>query len=181
MSYKGKLLVAHPNLKDNSFFEKSVIYIFEHNIQGAQGIIINKATEYAVESIVQQRGLPYLSNEQVYKGGPLNTRAISILHTDDWYSSNTITCNAFGLSSDDFMLQKLSMGNEPRNWRMFAGMCGWGPRQLETEIDGNTRYSKSQGWLVLDATEHVMFDFDGDEQWVRAVDQCSKQVINKFF
>lgn len=181
MSLKGKLLVAHPNLKDNDFFEKSVIYLYEHDTKGAAGIILNKTTEFAVEALVDQKGLPYYGSEVVYKGGPLNTRAICILHTDDWYSSNTLSVNSFGLSSDNFMLEKLSMGNEARNWRMFAGMCGWAPGQLEAEIEGKTPYGKDKGWLTLDASEDIVFNYDGDDQWVKAVDLCSKSVINQYF
>ena len=181
MSHKGKILVAHPNLKGNEFFEKSVIYLYEHDTTGASGLILNKVTPYAVTSLVEQKGMEYIGSDLIHKGGPLSPRAISILHTDDWYNSNTITINAFGLSSDNFMLEKLSMGNEARNWRMFSGMCGWAPGQLEAEINGTVPYGKDKGWLIVDATEDLMFNYDGDDQWVKAVDMCSKSVIQQYF
>ena len=38
---KNKILISIPSMID-PLFEKSIVYLFEHNIEGAIGLIINK-------------------------------------------------------------------------------------------------------------------------------------------
>ena len=38
-----------------------------------------------------------------------------------------------------------------------------------------------EGWLVTDPTERLLFDYDGNTQWEKAVEVCSKNTIAKFF
>lgn len=180
--YRNKLLVAHPNLKGNSFFEKSVIYIYEHNYKmGASGLILNKISTLDVAEIMDQKGLSYYGNEKLFKGGPVNSRSLCMLHTNEWYSSNTVQIENYAITSDNFMLEKVSMDNDPRQWKMFMGMCGWAPGQLETEIAGKAEYGKDTGWLVIDPSDAMIFNYDGDEQWVLAVDQATTQAVSRFF
>lgn len=181
MKLKGKLLVAHPLLKGNDFFEKSVILIYEHSIAGASGLILNKPTEQNIRALVDNEGFNYQGPDLIHKGGPVNSRAICLLHTDEWQSSNTMYLKGLSISSDSFMFEKLAMGNEPNSWRMFAGMCGWASGQLEAEIEGKTHYSKLKSWLTIDADESIVFNYDGDKQWNKALELSSQQMINSYF
>ena len=180
--YRNKILVSHPNLKGNDFFEKSVIYIYEHSYKmGASGLILNKGSVLSVSEIMDQKGLSYFGDETIFKGGPVNSRSLCMLHTNECYSSNTVQIENYAITSDNFMLEKLSMGNDPQRWKMLMGMCGWAPGQLEAEIAGRTDYGKDKGWLVIDPSDNMIFDHDGDEQWVLAVDQATTQAISRFF
>ena len=59
-------------------------------------------------------------------GGDNNESAMIMLHTDEWYSSNTIQINDhLSMSSDDLMMEKLEMGNVPEWYRLFLGFEGW--------------------------------------------------------
>ena len=78
------------------------------------------------------------------------------------------------------MLLKMSTGNEPLYWRAFFGLCAWRPWQLDKELEGKFPYVKNM-WLLADATDDVMFNYDGEDQWIKAVDLCSQQTINYFF
>ena len=174
-SYKGKLLIARPNIQ-TPFFKHSVIYIYEDVPEGTQGIMLNKPTPFPVNNIFKHAGLDY-GNESilVHKGGPLAPHSISLLHTNEWQSSNTLTGPRFSVSSDEFMIEKMATGNEPQSWRIVGGLCGWAPGQLQHEID------VQESWLVTDPTERLLFDYDGNTQWEKAVEVCSKNTIAKFF
>lgn len=176
MELKGKLLAAHPSLNDG-LFSKSVIYLYQHDKGGSVGIILNKTTNFPFAEIMHRKHFDYTSDEPVYKGGPVSEHAMTMLHSDDWYSSNTMPIAAgTAISSDEFMLQKMAMGNEPTYWRIFSGMAAWAPGQLESELD------RPNGWLVAEVPDiKVLFSSNNETQWKEVIELCSQQTINNFF
>ena len=175
MSYKGKLLVSHPMFTSN-FFSRTVIYVYRDDHTGTTGLILNKPTKYTVKELLIENSLGYDGKEHIYKGGPVTEQAIFMLHTDDWYSSTTKQISkSLAITSDDFMLQKLSIDQTPIRWRMFAGICGWAPGQLKTEIDSQ------YGWLTCDADDNIVFAKDGERQWNQALQKCANQTIDSYF
>lgn len=179
----GKLLIAHPNLPKNNPFYKTVIYIFMHNSEGTQGLIINKPSDFSVSQFIHSKGwdMP-LTKETMRFGGPVSPKTVIMLHTDDWYSSNTqIIKNGVGVSGDEFMLEKLASGNAPGLWRMCVGLCAWLPGQLDLELAGKYPYKPENSWLTVDANRSIIFEHDGDKQWQKAMDLSSKKMIEQWF
>jgi len=176
MSYKGKLLVAHPNLKEG-IFARSVILIYQDDPQnGTLGLMLNKPTTWKLRTLLEEKNMSYEGSEYIYKGGPVNENAIIMLHEDNWYCSNTTQVgNGLAMTSDILMMEKLSMQNKPVTWRMFAGMCGWAPSQLIREL------SSPNGWLTCDINDSIVFDKDGERQWNSAVQMCATQKIDSYF
>lgn len=173
-SYQGKLLVAHPNLNDG-LFARSVIYLYQHDPRGALGLILNKPTPWKLSNFLFEKGFEYLGSEIFYKGGPVNEKAIVLLHDNNWYSSNTMQVgNNLAISSDLVMLEKLATGNFPNKWRIFSGISSWGPGQLEMEI------GSSNGWQIAAPNDTIVFDQDGERQWNKAVQLCSQQLIDQY-
>lgn len=177
MNYKGKLLVATPELTRDSTFRRSVVYIYEHNDDVVIGLCLNKPTDYKINEVVRIQGHMFeQGNEKLYKGGPISPQSVILLHTDEWYSSNTMQIgNGLAISSDELMFEKISMGNEPENHRLMAGVSSWHPRQLEQEIH------KWKAWLVADADPELFFFKDGDEQWNKAIMISSQQMFDQYF
>jgi len=171
----GKLLVAHPSL--SGYFSRTVILIYQDEPKiGISGLVLNKPTQIKVSKIVEDRNLTYEGTEHVYKGGPVNEQAILMVHEDQWYSSNTMQIgNGLAVTSDDLMVEKLSMNNTPTAWRMTLGMSGWHPGQLQKEI------ANQFGWLVCEANNKIVFDQDGERQWNKAIQTCMNQTINSYF
>lgn len=174
-NFTGKILVAHPMLTD--FFARSVILIYQDDTKsGTSGLILNKPTQIKVSKIVEDRNLPYGGTEHIYMGGPVNKEAILMLHEDGWYSQNTMQIgNGLAVTSDNLMVEKLSMLNTPFAWRMTLGMCGWTPGQLIREC--NSQY----GWLVGEADKNIVFAKDGERQWNKALQMCANQKIDSYF
>ncbi|MGH6930290.1 MAG: YqgE/AlgH family protein, partial [Dongiaceae bacterium] len=50
----------------------------------------------------------------------------------------------------------------PRRSLLALGYAGWGPGQLDAEIQAN-------GWLQVPADEALVFDEDVDNKWERAI------------
>jgi putative transcriptional regulator len=184
MSRQGKLLIAHPNLPRNNPFYKSVIYIFNDNSHGTQGIILNKPADLSVhEFLLTKRfdGFPETSAKMRF-GGPLSTKTVYMIHTDDFEStSSAIAGKGLMLSSDDFMFEKMSYGQQPSAWRVAIGVCGWQPGQLDLELKGQRPYKSENSWLTAEGNDSIIFNYDGEEQWKNAMNLSSVQMINQFF
>ena len=178
MSFRGKLLVAGPILNANPVFTRAVVYIYEQRDDGSViGVILNKPSEFKCSSLGLLKDIPFdpaLDETFVHKGGPVSETSVLLLHTNEWQSTNTLQSGELAMTSDMLMIEKLSTGNTPKGWRMFAGMSIWTEQQLAREI-------QERAWLVLDKpSNHSIFDYNGDEQYLKAVDLCSKQTFSKY-
>tara|TARA_R110000851_G_scaffold46355_3_gene112807 strand:- start:1512 stop:2054 length:543 start_codon:yes stop_codon:yes gene_type:complete len=180
MNYTGRLIVAHPKLL-STFFKHTVIYIYEDTENGSQGLILNKPSKIAVNEIFAEQGYNITTNQSLYKGGPVHQRAVSMIHTAEWYSSNTQPAGNYNISSDDFMIEKMGSGNTPAAWRMVGGVCGWAPGQLHAEINGIPPFTEDRSWLTLVPSDAIMFEYDGESQWQKALQTSSSQMVNHFF
>lgn len=164
-------------------FAKTVIYIYADDDRGTTGVILNKPTGNSVQDLCYDHKVTYPSSSpKVHLGGPVNKTAIVLLHTDDWNSQNTaLAGNNLLVSSDKLMFLKLAQGNEPIYWRMMVGLSCWAPEQLDMEIRGQFPYNKTHQWLTADPTEDILFEYDGEEQWNKALELYSSQMIDYYF
>jgi len=183
MSRQGQLLIAHPNLPSDNPFSKTVIYIGHDDAEGVQGLILNKPSNYSVSEFLQRRNYPFInSGHRMRVGGPVNSTSVFMLHSNDWESSSSIDAGkGLSITSDDFMLEKLGLGYVPAYWRIFVGISAWGAGQLEMELSGKHPYRIENSWLTCEANDHIVFNYDGEDQWIKAVELSSQQMINSYF
>jgi putative transcriptional regulator len=182
MSFKNKVLVAHPNLNHN-IFSRSVIYIYEDSSHGTCGVVLNKEGERSLGDLCVVKGIMPYNNAHtpIYLGGPVRQSVILLLHTADWASANTTYIqDDICVSSDNHMLESLVSGSEPMRWRLFNGISVWQPGQLEREIKGVQPFKKENSWLVIEDGVDLLFAEDGIPQWERAVSFASTQMFNHY-
>ena len=173
----GKLLISHPSFPKQSPFSRSIIYIYQDDaVNGTAGIVLNKPSRTSVSMLCEQNQLMFGDTRpMMHMGGPVNTSALLLLHSDDWSSSNTASAGGrLRISSDNHMFLKLCQGNEPVYWRAFFGYSTWTPGQLQNELDNSM-------WLTADADEHTIYNYDGDKQWNSALELYSQQTIDSYF
>lgn len=162
---EGQLLIATPSLRF-SCFERSVIYLCVHNEGGAMGIIINQTINDIKSSLIwdyfkidtkdQQITLP------VHFGGPVESARGFILHSDDYKKPEALHVrNGLALSSNLEILKDISSGAGPENKIFALGYAGWGPNQLESEIEANS-------WISVPATRELVFGTDNSAKWNKA-------------
>lgn len=182
MSYAGKLLIAKPSLK-HELFDESIVLVCQDSKAGTIGVILNKpTTEYTVADACEIDTIGYLTSEPLYRGGPVNTRAVTLLHSNEWYSANTIqVTNELAMSSDSVMLEKIGEGNTPLNWRLFTGVCMWSYKQLDAEINGTASYSPKGSWVVAEPDMQHVFMANADKQWEKSMELCASQLVNQYF
>ena len=124
----GKLLIAAPSLHD--FFRRTVVLMVEHNENGAFGVVLNRPSESSVAEVVPVLA-PYADDGQVVRiGGPVGTDTVVALgRFDDPGAAAGLVVGDLGVIDPD------DPGDELRAMRVYAGHAGWGPGQLESEIE----------------------------------------------
>lgn len=155
----GKLLVATPLVNDD-YFARSVIYLLSHDEEGAMGIIINHTIkDMHCSSVLNHLNISYARSEDdapVYFGGPVESARGFILHTDD------SPYNAIALSANVEMLKEIASGDGPRKSLFALGYAEWEAGQLDMEIQENS-------WIVIPATEELVFDANNATKWSDAL------------
>lgn len=168
----GVLLVACPSVQGKTF-NKSVILITEHHAGGTVGLVLNKTSTFTVKDVMHSHQIDYEGVEPVYVGGPVNLRALSVLHEQP-RSGNTMAVGQRWVSSDRAMLHELGQGLIEGSWRVFAGVASWAQNQLAREIE--------QGmWLTVDSTEDLIYTTTGTAQWERCVEACAVSFVAEYF
>jgi putative transcriptional regulator len=154
-SLRGKLLIASPTLVDPNF-ARTVVFITEHNDEGALGIVLNRPSEASVESVVPELG-EIAGGEPVYVGGPVQPEALVLLaEFADPSAAAWIVVADVGLASADVDLEELARA--VRRGRVYAGYSGWGPGQLEMEMEVDS-------WIVEPPLPKELFPDDPATLW----------------
>src|SRR5215467_7731690 len=165
-SLTGQLLVAMPQMRDPRF-TRSVIYMCAHNAEGAMGLVVNRRVgSITFEDLLQQLGLgPNRRNDEirVHFGGPVEQGRGFVLHSADYSQAGTMQVDdAMALTATLDILKEMAAGGGPRRSLLALGYAGWGPGQLDAEIQAN-------GWLSVSSDEALIFDADLDRKWERAI------------
>lgn len=163
--FVGQVLLAMPAMSDPRF-ERAVIYMCAHNDDGAMGIVINKP----LDSIDFREMLGELDisttaaaeNIPVHFGGPVENQRGFVLHSKEYSQPETLLVDdRMGLTATVRVLRDLASGDGPERSILALGYAGWGPGQLESEIQQNA-------WLTVPAREEFLFEIANGEKWERA-------------
>ena len=159
-SLRGKLLIAAPSLFD--FFRRTVILMVEHNEEGAFGVVLNRASETTVDEAVPALSDLAGADEPVRIGGPVGPDSVVILgEFEDPEDSPRIVVGDVGIVDPEDEA-------ELRRARVYAGHSGWGPGQLEGELE-------SEAWLVEDASPED--PFRTDDVWSTALQRRGGEYV----
>ena len=157
-SLQGKLLVSSPALVDPNF-RKTVVLIAHHDEEGAMGLVLSRPSDVAAsEAVPALEGLPG-GSDPVFVGGPVQPEAfMALAEFDDLGEAAAPIFDNVGFvpaeaEPDDLAIRRL---------RLFAGYAGWGPGQLEAELE-------EPSWIVVSAEADDAFADDPDALWREVV------------
>jgi putative transcriptional regulator len=163
----GKLLIAMPDMGDPRF-EKSVVLVCAHSEDGAMGLIVNKPVPSVdFSTLAEQLDLPTegpVPRLPLHFGGPVETGRGFVLHSTD-YQSPTASMEIPGgyrMTTTLDVLEELAAHRGPKERLLALGYAGWGPGQLEGEIQHN-------GWLTAEADAAIIFSRDNGGKWDAAL------------
>jgi putative transcriptional regulator len=133
----GNLLISEPFLQDENFI-RSVVLLCEHNSEGSFGLILNKPSILHLGELVEE--LSFLEN-QVYVGGPVEQNTLHFIYFGENLLPGSVSLGENIWWGGEFqeLVEKLKLGILSADKVFFyIGYSGWGPNQLEEELEGNT-------------------------------------------
>lgn len=162
----GKLLIAEPMLGDPNF-DRSVVLMVDHSSEGALGVVLNRPTELEVESVLGRWSGLAARPPVLYLGGPVEQDGVLALARrrgragggralDERLAGWSAVVGDVG--TIDLQLDPAALAPDLAGVRFFAGYSGWGPGQLEAELDEGA-------WLVVDARADDVFADHPDAMW----------------
>jgi putative transcriptional regulator len=161
-SLAGQLLVAAPGMGDPRF-ERTVILIVEHGSYGALGIVINKPIgEQPLANLFKalgQKDGDVADSVRVFSGGPIQPEVGFVVHSPDYRRPETVAItDRLSITSSIAILRDISDKRGPAKLLVAFGYAGWGPDQLEHEIE-------ERAWGIAEGDPTLVFDEDRDNVW----------------
>lgn len=154
-------LIAMPALED-PYFSNALVYICEHNENGALGIIVNRPIDMDLAGLFEKIDIkleqPSLARLPVHFGGPVQLDRGFVLHrpVGHWQSTLAIT-GEIGLTSSRDVLAAVAKDGQPDEIIVSLGYAGWDAGQLEDELAQNS-------WLTVPARAGILFDLPPEER-----------------
>ena len=160
-SLKHHFLIAMPHMADPRFAQ-ALIYLVEHNQDGAMGLVVNRPSGLHLADIMEQLrpDTPAASLCQtvpVYSGGPVQTDRGFVLHPADRHFQATLALGELGMTTSQDVLFAIADEQGPERHFIALGYAGWGTGQLEAELAQNA-------WLSCPAQPRILFDLPHDQR-----------------
>ena len=154
-SLRGQLLIAGPSLVDPNFW-RTVVLVGEHSDEGALGVVLNRPSETPVDEAVPQLADLADGMGAVHVGGPVQSSAVVVLADFE----NPEEAGSLVVDSIGFLSTEVDPGSlgELRRARVYVGYAGWGPGQLDGELEEGS-------WIVEPALAEDVFTSDPDGLW----------------
>jgi putative transcriptional regulator len=166
----NQFLNAMPGMADQTF-ERSVVYLCEHNEKGALGLVINKPIDIKLRNLFEKVELKLdreeLAEQPVFFGGPVQTERGFVLHEKRaeglaQYNSTLSVPGGLEMTTSKDVLEAMADGSGPAKVLVTLGCSGWQAGQLEDELGRN-------GWLTVGADPAVIFDTPIEMRYDRAM------------
>jgi len=167
-SVKNHFLIATEKMQDNRFAE-TVIVMLESDEDGAWGLVINKRVGTMPIALLidpnlntsEEREKLYEFNIPIYWGGPVETKEIFILHSNEYRSNTTRNYGSISVSQDYDILFDIAENKGPEKSLVIMGYSGWGSGQLEGEMERDD-------WILSDIDLDIVFEKESNKKWKNA-------------
>jgi putative transcriptional regulator len=153
-STRGQLLIAGPGLVDPNFF-RTVVLVIEHSDEGALGLVLNRPSETTVGEAVSELEALLDLDDPLFIGGPVQPSALIVLAEFDQVGEAAL------IAFDDIGVLASGAAEAPastRRGRAFVGHSGWGPGQLDSELERGD-------WIIEPAAREDAFTTAPTELW----------------
>ena len=154
-SLRGHLLIAGPALVDPNFW-RTVVLVGEHTEEGALGVVLNRSSETPVEEALPELAELAEGMGPVHVGGPVQPSAVVVLADfADVEGADSLVLESVGFLPAE--VDPTALG-ELRRARVYVGYAGWGPGQLDSELEEGS-------WIVEPARSEDVFTDDPEGLW----------------
>jgi putative transcriptional regulator len=149
---RGTLLVALPSLTDPNFVQSVVLLCDAGSPEGAMGLVVNRPTPLQLAEALPQETLLKGHEIPVFLGGPVQTdRILLLVRAEEPAEGFVEVLDGIALGGTLDALKEAATGQGiTGQFRPYRGYAGWGPGQLEAEIDQGA-------WLLLPGDVDLVF------------------------
>ena len=156
-SVRGQLLIAGPQLVDPNFW-RTVVLVVEHSEEGAFGLVLNRPSETSVGEAVPELEALVEADEPLFIGGPVQPS--TVVTVGRFHDIDEAALAAFAdigvLGTGGPPIEELA--DRVAGARAFVGHSGWGPGQLEAELE-------TGDWILEEARPQDVFSDSPRELW----------------
>jgi putative transcriptional regulator len=172
----GKLLVASRDLGDPNFSKTVILLVHYDEGKGAVGLVINKRTDVPLSKVFGDLKEASKRNDPVYIGGPVELNSVlALLKTSSKpEGANRVFGDVYLISNKDLLTETLASRVEATVFHAYVGYAGWGPNQLEHEVDLGA-------WHIMPADAGTVFHADPDSLWERLIRRTETQIARAYF
>ncbi|WP_028238431.1 YqgE/AlgH family protein [Stutzerimonas azotifigens] len=158
---KHHFLLAMPHMADANFAQ-ALIYLVEHNAEGAMGLVVNRPSGLSLADVLEQLrpDAPVSALCQsipIFSGGPVQTDRGFVLHPAGQAFQATLSLGPLGLSTSQDALFAIADSQGPARHFIALGYAGWEAGQIEAELADNA-------WLTCPADPVILFDLPYDQR-----------------
>ena len=160
------LLISMPQLVDPDF-NRTVVLLIKHSEEGAFGLVVNRPLVTTGRVTVNLD--PPVSTDrelQVWVGGPVEPHRSWVLVGEEPDEAEELRgmkiADGLYLSTSPDLLRRLLEPNPPSQTRLIVGYSGWGPGQLEAELEESS-------WLMSDIDRDLIFSTPAERLWEAAI------------
>ena len=161
---KGRILISEPFLH-NVYFQRAVILLVEHNLNGSMGFVLNKRTNLIVNNFFPE--MKFFPNIPIFLGGPVHANHLFFIHAlgNEMIPEGVKILNNLYFDGNFETLKRYIMqgGVVEGKVKFFLGYSGWSENQLNDEIVRDS-------WLVGTSSVNNMMQAEGDAFWNSSVD-----------
>src|SRR5580704_413924 len=160
----GTFLVASRDLGDPNFSETVILLLRYDEEQGAMGLIVNRRGDLPLSRVFEDVKQAKSRKDLAYLGGPVEEgNVLALLKSSRKLDEEQRVFPGVYLISDKDQLEKaLADKLEPNVFHVYLGYAGWGPGQLERELDLGA-------WHIVAPDAASVFDDDPDSVWTRLI------------
>jgi len=160
---EGTILVADRKLKD-PHFAQTVVLIVTYDERGAVGLVLNRQGEVPISELLVGVKDARSRKDTAFSGGPVEPMSVlALLRTREGpRGAQRVAGDIWAILDQDLLKDALSAHKSPDELRFYVGYAGWGPGQLETEMEAGA-------WRVIRGTADTVFDAQPDSLWDRVV------------
>ena len=152
-SLRGSLLIAAPQLLDPNF-RRTVVLIADHGEEGAMGVILNRPSGMTVADAAPDLEPIVGPDAPIFSGGPVQPASGVVLaevaEADEPVFGDVVLVPGLGELAD--------VVDGAGSIRVFAGYAGWGPGQLDGELE-------REDWYLEPALASDVFSEDPETLW----------------
>jgi len=169
---KGMFLVAKPKVPGT--FRESVVLLLGHTKDdGSIGVIINRTTSATLEEALPDLEIEGDVTHRLFFGGPVAMNALLVVFRtgNPPEGAPNVMADVYFSGERDVLESLLKRNKSANEMHIFMGYAGWGPGQLQWEINRGD-------WDVVRGDRETVFEKEPELIWPKLMGPVTRQVAD---